>query len=137
MIFGIGGEKIQSSSKLTKPFLNYSENRPWGRFENILEEKNFLVKKLTVNAKQKISLQYHNNRTEHWVVISGKGKISISDEEFLAEEGSYFFINKKEVHRIENIYNDPFIIVEVQIGDKISEEDIVRLEDIYERNENF
>ena len=134
LVFGIGGNKIQSSSELTKPFLNYVEKRPWGKFENILDEKNYLVKKLVVNPKQKLSLQYHNNREEHWIVIGGKGKVIISEKEFQAEVGSKFYIEKKDIHRIENNYEEPLVLIEVQLGDKISEDDIVRLEDTYGRN---
>ena len=133
LVFEIGGSKIQSSSALTKPFLNYTEERPWGKFENILEEKNFLVKKLTVNPHQKLSLQYHNKREEFWVVTSGRGKITISDSEFQAKVGSRFFIEKKDIHRIENDFSEPLILIEIQLGDVISEEDIVRLEDNYGR----
>ena len=134
LFFGIGGGKIQSSSELTEPFLNYTEERPWGSFENILDEKNYLVKKLTINPKQKLSLQYHNHREEHWIVTNGKGKVIISGKEFPAEVGSRFFIKKKEIHRIENDFNEPLILIEVQLGEKILEGDIVRLEDTYGRN---
>ena len=134
MVFEIGGGKIQSSSELTKSFLNYIEERPWGKFENILEEETYLVKKLTVNPHQKLSLQYHNNREEFWVVTSGKGKVTISDSEFLAEVGSRFYIEKKDIHRIENDSSEPLVLIEVQLGDAISEDDIVRLEDTYGRN---
>mgnify|MGYP001367216765 CR=1 FL=1 len=134
LVFGIGGGKIQSSSNLTKPFLNYIEERPWGTFENILDEENFLVKKLTVNPGQKLSLQYHNDREEHWIVTSGKGKVTISGKEFSAGVGSRFFIEKKDIHRIENDHEESLILIEVQLGDRISEEDIVRLEDTYGRN---
>ncbi len=133
LVFGIGGNKIQSSSDLLKPFLNYIEERPWGTSENFLKEKTYLVKKLTVNPDQMLSLQYHNNRKEYWVVTSGEGKITISDKVFLANVGSHFTIEKKEVHRIENNCKEPLVIIEVQYGDMISEEDIVRLEDNYGR----
>ena len=134
MVFGVGGGKVQSSSELTKSFSNYIEQRPWGKFENILEEKTYLVKKLTVNPKQKLSLQYHNNRMEFWVVTSGKGKVRISDKEFNADVGSRFFIGKRFIHRIENDHDEPLVLIEVQIGDMISEEDIIRLEDNYVRS---
>ena len=134
LVFEIGGGKIQSSSELTKSFLNYIEERPWGKFENILEEETYLVKKLTVNPHHKLSLQYHNNREEFWVVTSGKGKVTISDSEFLAEVGSRFYIEKKDIHRIENDSSEPLVLIEVQLGDAISEDDIVRLEDTYGRN---
>ena len=77
LVFGIGGYKIQSSSDLIKPFLNDIEERPWGLSEYILVEKTYAVKKLIVNPNQKLSLQYHNNRAEYWVVISGRGKITV------------------------------------------------------------
>ncbi len=134
LVFDIGGAKIQSSSELTRPFLSYIEERPWGKFENILEEKTYLVKKLTVNPYQKISLQSHNNRAEYWVITKGKGKVTISDEEFYAKEGSQFFIEKKAIHRIENDNNKPLVLIEVQLGEVISEEDIVRLKDNYGRS---
>ena len=96
LVFGIGGNKIQSSSELTKPFLNYVEKKTVGKFENILDEKKlFGKKKLVVNPKQKLSLQYHNNREEHWIVIGGKGKVIIFEKEFQAEVGSKFYIEKK------------------------------------------
>ena len=99
-----------------------------------MEEETYLVKKLTVNPHQKLSLQYHNNREEFWVVTSGKGKVTISDSEFLAEVGSRFYIEKKDIHRIENDSSEPLVLIEVQLGDAISEDDIVRLEDTYGRN---
>ena len=88
---------------------------------------------MTVNPYQKLSLQYHNNRKEYWVVTSGKGKITISDQEFIAGVGSHFLIEKKEIHRIENNSNEPLVLIEVQYGDIISEKDIIRLEDDYGR----
>jgi cytidyltransferase-like protein len=134
LVFGVGGDKIQSSSNLLKPFLNDIEERPWGKFEVILEDKNFLVKKLTVNPYQKLSLQYHNNRSEHWVVTKGTGKIKISNKDFLAKVGSQYFVDKKEIHNIENNNNEPLVLIEIQIGEIISEEDIVRLDDNYGRS---
>ena len=95
LVFGIGGGKIQSSSELTKPFLNYTEERPWGSFENILDEKNYLVKKLIVNPMQKLSLQYHNHREEHWIVTNGKRKLSSLERNFLLKLGQVLLRKKK------------------------------------------
>ena len=134
MIFDIGGDKIQSSSNLVYPFLNYKEERPWGKFENLTEDENFLVKKLTVKPNQKLSLQYHNKRSEYWVIVEGKGLITLDDKETICEPGSSFFIDKKKKHRIENLGSKDLIIIEVQMGTKLSEGDIVRIEDIYGRN---
>ena len=134
MIFDIGGDKIQSSSNLVYPFLNYKEERPWGKFENLTEDENFLVKKLTVKPNQKLSLQYHNKRSEYWVIVEGKGLITLDDKETIWKTGSSFFIDKKKKHRIENLGSKDLIIIEVQMGTKLSEGDIVRIEDIYGRN---
>ena len=133
MIFDVGGEKAQSSSSLVSPFLNYKEERPWGNFENLIEGKKYLVKKLSINPKQRLSLQYHLQRSEHWVVLSGEGKITIDDKEMNCKSGSSFFLDKKQRHRIENIGSETLEIVEVQLGEAICEEDIIRIEDNYGR----
>jgi len=133
MIFDVGGNKIQSSSKLLNPFINYIEKRPWGEFENLLETKKFLVKKLVINPGQKISVQLHKHRKENWTIVEGKGKIQIGKKSFFGTVGSSFSIPKNEIHTIENTQKKALIIIEVQLGNKLSEEDIVRLEDIYER----
>lgn len=133
MIFDVGGNKIQSSSKLLNPFINYIEKRPWGEFENLLETKKFLVKKLVINPGQKISVQLHKHRKENWTIVEGKGKVQIGKKSFFGTVGSSFSIPKNEIHTIENNQKTALIIIEVQLGNKLSEEDIIRLEDIYER----
>ena len=134
MIFDIGGEKIQSSSNLVDQFKSYKEERPWGKFENLLEENNFLVKKLSVRPNQKLSLQYHNERSEFWVVVNGIGVITIEEKEIECNPGSSFFIKKKQKHRIENNGKTELELIEVQLGDDLSEDDIVRIEDSYGRD---
>lgn len=133
MIFDVGGEKIQSSSDLVKKFSNYRENRPWGFFENLLEEKNLKIKKITINPAQKISTQYHNFREENWIVVKGRGKFDIGDKTFEGNENKNFFIPKKEIHSIENLGKSKLIIIEIQTGTKLDEKDIVRLKDLYGR----
>ncbi len=133
MIFDVGGEKIQSSSDLVKKFVNYKEERPWGFFENLLEDKNLKVKKISINPFQKISTQYHNFRQEKWIVVKGRGKFDIGGETFEGNENKNFFIPKKEIHSIENTGKSKLIIIEIQTGTKLDEEDIVRLKDIYGR----
>ena len=132
-VFNIGGEKIQSSSALIKPFENYIENRSWGYFENLEVGKNYLVKRIVVNKNEKLSVQYHRNRTENWVVVSGKGRVMKGKQEMTCNVGSSFFISKEEIHSLENTGKDPLILIEIQIGENLSEEDIVRLEDKYGR----
>ena len=133
MLFNIGGEKIQSSSDLLKPYINNIEQKPWGYYEVYTKKENYLVKKLVLFEGKRISLQSHNHRNEIWTVTKGKGKFTISEKETIGEIGSTFKINKKEIHRIQNIGKGNLIVIETQIGDKISEEDIIRSEDEYGR----
>ena len=134
MIFDVGGGKIQSSSNLIKQFKNYLENRPWGYFENLLEEKKIKVKKLVIFPNQKISVQYHNYRSEKWYISKGKGNVFIDDKKFACKKGSLFNIEQKQVHSIENTGKSNLEIIEIQTGTKLAEDDIFRLEDLYGRN---
>tara|TARA_B100002019_G_scaffold287766_1_gene300286 strand:+ start:661 stop:1419 length:759 start_codon:yes stop_codon:yes gene_type:complete len=133
MKFDVGGGKVQSSSDLVKKFLNFKEKRPWGFFENLLEEKNYKVKKLTVHPGQKISFQFHKYRNEKWFAIKGKGLVHIEDKKLKFKKGLSFEIMKGEKHSVENTGKSNLEIIEIQFGKKVLEEDIVRLKDIYGR----
>ena len=133
MVFGVGGGKLQSSSKLVNKFLNYREDRLWGYFVNLIEEKNYKVKKLIVHPGQKISFQFHNHRDEKWFAIKGKGLVYIEDDKFECKKGSTFEIMKGQKHSLENTGKLNLEIIEIQFGKKLLEEDIVRLKDMYGR----
>lgn len=133
LVFDVGGGKVQSSSDLTNQFRNYKEKRPWGSFENLMKEKDFLVKKLIINQGERISFQFHDHRTEKWTIVRGNGLIKIEKKETKAKRGDSFSINPKEVHSIENIGKTSLEIIEVQLGNILSEDDITRLEDKYDR----
>lgn len=110
-----------------------SENRPWGSFESLKKEEGYQVKKLIVKKGGVLSLQKHKYRSEHWVVIAGlaevtKGKITLR---LKMNESTY--IKKGEIHSIKNVGNGDLIIVEVQIGNYLGEDDIERISDIYGR----
>ena len=107
--------------------------RPWGRYVNLFEGQNFLVKELTVNSKSSISLQKHHHRSEHWMITQGKPKITINIKKFFKKENDSVFIPTGSIHRIENLYKKPVKIIEVQTGTILKESDIVRFKDIYGR----
>ena len=107
--------------------------RPWGYFENLKEDVGYKVKSLHISPKSRISLQYHNKRTEHWTVVKGIANIEMDGKYFTLKEGSSIDIPKKSIHRIENIYDDILEIIEVQKGDYLAEDDIIRIEDDYDR----
>jgi mannose-1-phosphate guanylyltransferase len=109
------------------------ELRPWGFFENILEEIDYKVKRITVSPNQSISLQYHFHREEHWVVVEGDGEVVIEDNVKSIEVGDSIFIQKEEVHRL-SAGPQGIVIIETQVG-ICDEEDIVRLSDFYGRAE--
>ncbi len=108
--------------------------RPWGSWEVLAVGQGHVVKRIFVNAGQRLSLQYHEFRTEHWVVVSGAGEVEIDGKIFAAKPYQYFHIEQKQVHRIANIGDETLVIVETQCGDNCLESDIVRLQDDYNRH---
>jgi len=107
--------------------------RPWGKYTNLFNGKGFLIKELGINPKSSISLQKHNHRSEHWSISSGSAKISINKKIYIKKNGDTAFIPKGSLHRIENPYNKPVVIMEAQTGAILKESDIVRYKDIYGR----
>ena len=106
--------------------------RPWGFYENHFQEHSYKLKRLVVPPNQKMSLQYHYKRCEHWVVVQGHGKIILGEDTLNAYTGKYFYIPTKVNHRI-MADAEGLTIIEVQVGDECIEDDIVRLEDDYDR----
>jgi len=108
--------------------------RPWGHYDSIDSGKGFQVKRILINPKAKISLQKHNHRSEHWVVIKGNALITCGNNKFTLKVNQSTYIAQGEVHRLENIDNEPLEIIEIQTGNYLGEDDIIRLDDDYERN---
>lgn len=107
--------------------------RPWGRWEVISTGKNFCVKKICVNPGGILSLQTHKFRDEVWTVISGQAMIQLDDKKIKAKEGTVVKILKNKKHRIENIIDEELVFIEIQKGEILDENDIIRIEDIYNR----
>ena len=107
--------------------------RPWGSYDSLENADNFQVKRLVVKPGATLSLQRHAHRSEHWVVVSGKARITRNDEEFDLNVNESTYISIGDVHRIANPYDEPVHIIEVQCGDYLGEDDIERLEDNYGR----
>jgi len=109
--------------------------RPWGSYTILEEEQGYKIKHIIVNPKQKLSLQYHFHRSEHWVVIKGLATIILGEEKITLEENESLFVPKESPHRLENTLDTPLEIIEVQVGSYVGEDDIVRLDDVYGRVE--
>lgn len=108
--------------------------RPWGYYKILEEEKNsFKIKRIKVNHGKKLSYQLHHHRSEHWIVVKGMAKIIIDNVEKLVPEGESIFIKPGQKHRLENPGKIPLEIIEVQMGDYLEEDDIVRFNDEYGR----
>ena len=114
----------------------YKEYRPWGSFENLLDEEYCKVKRIIVKPGQRLSYQYHHERTEHWVIVQGDAIVTLNDKEHIFTEGMVVEIPVGTKHRVENKFDKDLIFIETQTGTYFGEDDIVRIEDDYGRNKN-
>ncbi|MDR3581102.1 MAG: phosphomannose isomerase type II C-terminal cupin domain [Oryzomonas sp.] len=107
--------------------------RPWGSYVVLDESANYKIKRIEVNPGQRLSLQKHHHRSEHWIVVSGIAKVTRGDEEFFVNVNESTFIPIGKNHRLENPGKIPLVIIEVQNGEYLNEDDIVRFDDDYNR----
>jgi mannose-1-phosphate guanylyltransferase/mannose-6-phosphate isomerase len=107
--------------------------RPWGIYKVICEEERFKVKRIVINPGKRLSLQYHHHRSEHWIVVRGTAFVIIDGKEQFVHEGESVFIPKNVHHRLENPGKVDLEIVEIQGGEYLGEDDIVRLDDDFRR----
>jgi mannose-1-phosphate guanylyltransferase/mannose-6-phosphate isomerase len=107
--------------------------RPWGYYEGIDEGSRYQVKRIMVSPGARLSLQYHHKRAEHWIVVSGKARVTRGDSVFDLEANQSTYIPLGERHRLENAGTEPLYLIEVQSGEYLGEDDIVRIEDDFKR----
>lgn len=108
--------------------------RPWGWFDSIDEGEKFKVKRLHVKPNSSLSLQKHAHRAEHWVVVSGVAEVTKRNKKFILKENQSTYIERGEIHRLKNLGEEMLEIIEVQSGDYLGEDDIVRYADDYGRH---
>ena len=135
-------EKSQSikdivSDLISKGYVEGKENRmnyrPWGNYKSIAEDLRWQVKKIEVKPGAQLSLQMHHHRAEHWIVVKGTAKVTIENKQSILKENQSIFIPLGSKHRLSNPENIPLILIEVQSGSYLGEDDIVRFEDDYGR----
>ncbi|HSI43299.1 MAG TPA: mannose-1-phosphate guanylyltransferase/mannose-6-phosphate isomerase [Methylotenera sp.] len=122
--------------KLNTPELteiHQTVQRPWGSYTVLEERPNFKIKRIVVNPGASLSMQLHKHRSEHWVVVSGVATITNNDVEYTLQENQSTYIPKTHKHRLANKHEKPLSIIEVQCGEYVGEDDIVRFEDTYGR----
>lgn len=109
------------------------EHRPWGWFEIVATQGRFQVKRISVNSNASLSLQSHHHRSEHWIVVEGTARVTVNDKVQLVAEGGSVYIPLGAKHRLENPGKVPMLLIEVQTGTYLGEDDIIRYEDKYNR----
>ncbi|MFT6989561.1 MAG: mannose-1-phosphate guanylyltransferase, partial [Paraglaciecola sp.] len=109
--------------------------RPWGSYDSIDNGERFQVKRITVKPGEKLSVQMHHHRAEHWIVVSGTAKVTNGEQTLLLSENQSTYIPIGVVHALENPGRIPLELIEVQSGSYLGEDDIVRFSDRYGRVE--
>ena len=122
-----------NSSPQAETFLR--DHRPWGWFETLALSDRFQVKRIVVNPGAALSLQSHVHRAEHWIVVSGTALVTIGAVETLVTENQSVFIPLGEKHRLKNPGRVPMVLIEVQTGAYLGEDDIIRYDDVYARGQ--
>ncbi|NTW47184.1 MAG: mannose-1-phosphate guanylyltransferase/mannose-6-phosphate isomerase, partial [Chlorobaculum sp.] len=116
-----------------EPLIHRRVYRPWGSYETVDEGERFKVKRITVKPGAALSLQMHHQRAEHWIVVTGKALVTVGDRQVPLEANESIYIPLQEKHRLENPGEEPLELIEVQSGEYLGEDDIVRFEDHYGR----
>jgi len=109
-------------------------HRPWGTYTVLEEAERFKIKRIVVHAGQSLSLQMHHHRSEHWIVVSGVARVTNGEDTFLVNSNESTYIPAGHKHRLENPGIIDLVMIEVQSGEYLGEDDIVRFADIYGRN---
>lgn len=107
--------------------------RPWGKYFVLADESNYKLKRIEVNPGQRLSYQFHHHRQEFWTIVQGNAVVILDEKEIPLSYGENIFIPQGAKHRIVNPTEKPLIFIEVQTGTYFGEDDIIRLEDDYER----
>ncbi|MEK6333394.1 MAG: phosphomannose isomerase type II C-terminal cupin domain [Acidobacteriota bacterium] len=128
-------QRFASFTNLEEYLVREFDERPWGRYEVLEERPGFKVKVLEVKPGARLSLQKHARRGEHWVVVQGVADVVCGEQQLQLGRGEHIHIPPQTNHRLGNSGQEPLAIIEVQLGDYLGEDDIVRLEDDYQRIE--
>lgn len=110
-------------------------HRPWGTYTVLEDKAGYKIKKIMVKPGCRLSLQKHFHRNEHWIVVSGTATVRVEDKTYIVRENESTYIKSGEVHRLENLGKIPIILIEAQVGSYTGEDDIVRIEDDYKRED--
>jgi mannose-6-phosphate isomerase len=107
--------------------------RPWGTYTVLDDHGSYKIKRIEVHPGERLSLQMHHHRSEHWIVVSGTARVTCGDESYIVNMNESTFIPIGRQHRLENPGKIPLVIIEVQSGEYLGEDDIIRIDDDYAR----
>ena len=133
------GQKIKDAVKVLKsrdselPNIHLTAHRPWGTYTVLEDTPGYKIKRIEVKPGKRLSLQKHFHRNEHWIVVSGTATVTVGDTVKLVRPNESTYITMGEVHRLENQGKIPVVLIEAQVGEYTGEDDIVRLEDDFQR----
>lgn len=111
------------------------DERPWGMYEVLIEERGYKVKRIVVKPGHRLSLQLHQSRSEHWVVVSGEALVTVGERELTLCTNEDILIPRQTKHRVANPGTEQLVLIEVQCGDYLGEDDITRFADDYDRTQ--
>lgn len=117
------------------PNIHLTGHRPWGTYTVLEDAKGYKIKRIEVKPGKRLSLQKHVHRNEHWIVLHGTATVTINEKIFTVNPNESTYIKARDIHRIENQEKSPLTIIEVQVGEYTGEDDIVRIEDDFSREE--
>ena len=123
-----------NTKNVSEAYQHVKDYRPWGWFESLINMPGYQVKRLYVYPGAELSLQSHQHRSEHWVVVCGTATVIRDEETITLESNASVYINAGQKHRLSNNTSDHLIIIEVQTGSYLGEDDIVRYDDVYNRS---
>ncbi len=112
-----------------------TELRPWGSFTVLEEGRGYKIKRIEVKPGHRLSLQMHHHRSEHWIIVSGTARVTCGEREVLLSNNQSTYVPQCTSHRLENPGMIPLVLIEVQNGEYLGEDDIIRYQDDYARNE--
>lgn len=110
-----------------------SDHRPWGSFTILDKGEGYKVKRIEVLPGKRLSYQKHSQRSEHWMVVRGTGKVTLNDRDVIVNAGDAIDVPIGAAHRVENPCDEPLVFIEIQRGSYLGEDDILRLQDDYGR----
>ena len=121
----------EQKSELTK--VHNLVHRPWGKYEVLYSHDNYKIKRIVVNPGERLSLQKHLHRNEHWIVVKGVSTVQVGENIKTVYENESTYIKQEELHRLTNESDTSIILIEAQVGSYTGEDDIVRIEDDFRR----